>query len=142
MEDGLQLEHIGYAVQKIEEYLVNFFVPLFRPEAISPIVEDATQRVRVAFVTLPGGGRIELIEPLDEVSPVSNLLRSKRGGLYHLCYVVERLDQAIERFREKGCLLICGPTPAQAFDGRRIAFFCTPQNDIVELVERQLARAK
>ena len=36
---------------------------------MTPIVEDPIQRVRIAFATLAGGERIELIEPLDDTSP-------------------------------------------------------------------------
>jgi methylmalonyl-CoA/ethylmalonyl-CoA epimerase len=132
---GLPLDHIGYAVADIEKYLEEFFIPVFRPQTIGLIVEDPIQRVRVAFVTLKGGARIELIQPVDESSPVSKILKNRRGGLYHLCYLVEQLEQEIERFRGKRCLLISGPTPAAAFGRRRIAFLYTPQFDIIELVE-------
>jgi hypothetical protein len=35
-------------------------------------------------------------------------------------------------------MLVSGPTPAVAFDGRRIAFLSTPQRDIILLVESRL----
>lgn len=130
------IDHIGYVVADIERYLKDFAIPLFEPEAVSAIVEDPLQRVRVAFMTLQGGARIELIEPAGDTSPVSSFLKQKRGGLYHLCYAVTDLEREIARFRARGCFLISGPTPATAFNGRRVAFFGTRQNDIVELVER------
>lgn len=136
---AVRFDHVGYAVASIEEYLDEFFVPLFAPLAVSEIVEDPVQRVRIAFATLEGGERIELIEPLDESSPVSKYLGDRRGGLYHLCYVTDSLEETIEEFRAKRCMLFSGPTPAAAFGGRRIAFLFTPQRDIVELVESQSA---
>jgi len=93
--------------------------------------------VRVAFVTLNGGARIELIEPIDDTSPVSRFLTDRRGGLYHVCYSTDSLEESIADFRGRRCMLFSGPTPAAAFDGRRIAFMLTPQRDIVELVERK-----
>jgi len=137
MQAGLSLDHIGYAVANIERYLDTFLIPLLRPQAVSPVIEDPLQRVRIVFVTLVGGGRIELIETIDDASPVRKILGSGRGGLYHVCYVTEDLEQQIERFRDMGCLLISGPTPATAFDGQRIAFLYTPQRDIIELVESE-----
>jgi methylmalonyl-CoA/ethylmalonyl-CoA epimerase len=136
---ALQFDHVGYAVASIEGYLEDFFVPLFAPIAVSDIVEDPLQSVRIAFATLPGGERIELIEPIDDSSPVSKYLGDRRGGLYHLCYSTDSLDEAIEKFRAKRCMLFSGPTPAAAFGGRRIAFLFTPQRDIIELVERASA---
>ncbi len=135
MEDGIKLAHIGYAVADIKRYLAEFVMPLLRPQAVSSVVEDPLQRARIAFVTLAGGAVIELIQPLDAGSPVSKLLEAKRGGLYHLCFWVDNLELQIERFREKGCLPISGPAPAVAFQGRRVAFFFTPQRDVIELVE-------
>ena len=65
----LRFDHIGYAVKSIQNYLEEFYVPLFEPASVGPIVTDLEQRVRVAFVTLDGGEQIELIEPLGEDSP-------------------------------------------------------------------------
>jgi methylmalonyl-CoA/ethylmalonyl-CoA epimerase len=135
---SLHFDHIGYAVASITDYLEDFFVPLFDPARISAIIDDPLQRVRIAFVTLAGGERIELIEPLDGSSPVSAYLGDRRGGLYHLCFSTDSLEEAIQQFRAKRCMLFSGPTPAAAFGGRRIAFLLTPQRDIIELVERDL----
>ena len=132
---GLRLDHIGYAVESIEAYLEGFLLPLLGAGPIGEVVEDPIQRARVLFVALPGGGRLELIEPVDAESPVAGVLKQKRGGLYHLCYAVDDLDGQIERFRQRGCLPISGPSPAAAMGNRRIAFLCTPQFDVVELVE-------
>jgi methylmalonyl-CoA/ethylmalonyl-CoA epimerase len=133
---AVRFDHIGYAVANIERYLDEFFVPLFEPVDVSPVVDDPLQRVRIAFATLAGGERIELIEPMDESSPVSQYLGDRRGGLYHLCYSTDQLEEAIQRFRSKRCMVFSGPTPAAAFGGRRIVFLFTPQRDIIELVER------
>jgi methylmalonyl-CoA/ethylmalonyl-CoA epimerase len=130
-----RLDHIGYAVNNIKEFLEEFFVPLFQPIEISSTVEDPVQRVRVAFVTLAGGVRIELIEPVDDASPISKIIANRNGGIYHLCYSVDSLEGAISVFREKGCMVVSGPAPATAFQGRRIAFMYTPQRDLIEFVE-------
>lgn len=136
---ALRFHHVGYAVAGISDYIDAFLAPLLEPLDIGPIIEDPLQGVRITFVTVGGGVRIELIEPMDESSPVSKYLSDRRGGLYHVCYETDSLDAAIEDFRRKRCMLFSGPTPAAAFDGRRIAFFFTPQRDIIELVESRSA---
>jgi methylmalonyl-CoA/ethylmalonyl-CoA epimerase len=133
--NGLQFDHIGYAVASIADYLETFFVPLYQPVEVTATIEDPGLGVRIAFATLEGGVRIELIEPLSESSPVSKFVGDRRGGLYHLCYATDDLEGEIARFRTCGCMPFSGPTPARAFDGRRVAFLYTPQRDIVELVE-------
>ncbi|HEY7204598.1 MAG TPA: VOC family protein [Methylomirabilota bacterium] len=131
----MRFHHVGYAVAGINRYFKDFFLPLFAPVRVSPIYEDPIQRVRVLFAEVSSGTLIELVEPLDEASPVTRFIGDARGGLYHLCYEVEDLDAAVKRFRKHRCLPLAPPAPAVAFGGRRIVFLMTPQRDLIELVE-------
>lgn len=131
----MRFHHIGCAVESIQDYLDEFFAPLFAPVSVSRTFEDPIQRVRVAFVEVSPGTLIELVEPVGEDSPVRRFVGSPRGGLYHLCYEVNDLEAQIARFRKKRCLLLAAPVPAVAFGGRRIVFLMTPQRDLIELVE-------
>lgn len=133
----MRFHHVGYACASIEVYLAEFMTPLFAPEAVSEVFADPIQKVRVCFVTQPGGTVIELVEPQGEDSPVHAIIGSKRGGLYHLCYEVDDLDAELKRFRARRCLPLGKPVPAVAFGGRRIVFLMTPQRDLIELVEAQ-----
>jgi len=137
----LTFHHLGCALPSIREYLHSFLVPLFGPTAIGEEIEDPLQRIRLLFVELRGGARLELIEPLDETSPLRGILARGHGSLYHCAYLVDDLDESLGRFRAAGCLPISGPTPAVAFGGRRIAFLLTSQKDMLELIE-QLAEAQ
>ena len=137
-ELDLRIHHVGYAVESITEYLDKFLAPIFRPRSVSPIVEDPIQRVRVVFVELPGG-LLELIEPTDASSPVQQIVKRGRGGLYHLCYATSRFDLAIDRMVKNGCRALSRPVPAAAFDQKRLVFLVTPYFDIIELVEADKA---
>ena len=134
----MRFHHIGYAVSSIDDYLAHFLLPLFEPEHVSGKISDPIQNVSVCFVTLAGGTTIELVEPLGENSPISSIVGSSRGGLYHLCYEVDDLEGEISRFRKRKCLPLARPVPAVAFGGRRIVFLMTPQRDLIELVEKDL----
>ena len=136
-----RFHHIGYAVADIRRYLDQHMIPLYAPVHISEPVADPIQKVRVCFVTMRGGSVIELVEPLGDDSPVQRFIGSPRGGLYHLCYEVADLEDAIARFRARGCLPLGHPVPAAAFDGRRILFLMTPQRDLVELLEAEAVRS-
>lgn len=131
----MRFHHIGYAVQSIEDYYADFMAPVFGPVHRSETYADPTQKVAVCFVTMQGGVVIELVEPLGEDSPVRNVVGSKRGGVYHLCYEVEDLKQAIATLRRKRCFPLGPPTPAVAFAGRPIVFLMSPYNDLIELVQ-------
>ena len=130
----MRFHHVGYAVANIQAYLDEFLNPLFRPLRVSVPVADPIQQVRVCFAEMPGGTVIELVEPLGPDSPVNEIIGSRRGGLYHLCYEVDDLDATISQFRAKRYMPLGKPVPAAAFDGRRIVFLLTPQRDLIELL--------
>jgi methylmalonyl-CoA/ethylmalonyl-CoA epimerase len=137
----MRFHHIGYAVGSIAEYLDGFFLEAFAPVHVSAPVADSVQRVRVCFAEMspssagPFGALIELVEPLGSDSPLRSIIGSRRGGLYHLCYEVDDLDGELNRLRRMRCLPLAKPTPAAAFDQRRIVFVLTPQHDLIELLE-------
>lgn len=139
MEPGrtptMRFHHVGYAVKSIEAYLEGFLRPLFDPVAVSESVSDPIQRVTLCFVTMQGGTVIELVEPMGDDSPVSQIVGSSRGGVYHLCYEVDDLEAQVKRFRSKRCLPLGKPVPAVALGGRRIVFIMTPEHDLIELLE-------
>jgi methylmalonyl-CoA/ethylmalonyl-CoA epimerase len=132
----MRFHHIGYAVKDIRSYLDNFLIPLFSPVSVSDPVSDPVQQVTACFAEMQGGTVIELVEPMGTNSPVNSVVDSPRGGLYHVCYEVDDLDAELERFRSKHYLPLGKPVSATAFDGRRIVFLLTPQQDLIEFIER------
>ena len=130
----MKINHIGIAVKSLEtalEYYNNNFG--YIPEG--KIYRDSKQDVKVAFMSAPFNNiRIELIAPLSDESPISNFLDGG-GGLNHICYEVEDINESISIFVSGGSKLISGPTPAVAFEGKKIAFLFTKGREIIELVE-------
>ena len=133
--EGARFHHIGQAVADISRHIEEFLRPVFGDLPITAAVADPIQRVRVCFVTMPGGVMVELVEPHGEQSPVRDIVGSSRGGLYHVCYEVPDLDRALAALRRMRCLPLGRPVPAAAFEGRRIVFLITPQRDLIELLE-------
>lgn len=132
---GLVFEHAGYAVEDISQCLSQLVVPAFKPLSVGPIIEDPVQHVRVCFVILQGGGKLELIEPVSDTSPIRRLLRERRPGLYHCCFQTEDLGGSINALLRQGAVLTSNPVPATAYEGRQIAFLFSDRIGLVELVE-------
>jgi len=130
---GLKLHHIGIAVRSIAQQ-GTAYCEAFGIAAPRAIVDDEAQSVRVAFAELANGVAVEFVEPIGDRSPISRLL-GRGGGLYHVCYEVGDLESRVAHVRASGGMLVSGPTPAPAFDGRRIAFVYTAGHDLVEFVE-------
>jgi methylmalonyl-CoA/ethylmalonyl-CoA epimerase len=104
---------------------------------VSEVFEDPIQRTRVAFLDLssPAPVQLELVEPATVDSPVARFLQ-KGGGLHHLCYEVDDLQEQIRWMKSQRAVLIRSPKPAVAFSGRHIAWVCTRDSLLVEYLER------
>ena len=135
MTSGFRVDHVGVAVKDIDESLAQY-TELFGYRLVRGPFDDPQQQARVAFICTddPGDTVLELVAPLDEQSQVQRVL-AKGLSLYHVCYEVPDIEQAISHLRQQRCLLVSGPTPAVAYDGRPIAWLYTPNRQLTELVE-------
>lgn len=134
MIDG-RLHHVGYVVSSIEKDAPGFQTALnARWDGV--VIHDPIQRVRVSFLSTPNpnDALIELVEPAEPQSPVTQFLE-KGGGLHHLCYEVPNLQQLLEQARARKLIVVRKPQPAVAFGGRLIAWVITPQKLLVEYLE-------
>jgi methylmalonyl-CoA/ethylmalonyl-CoA epimerase len=136
------LHHVGYVVSSIAESLERWRAAV-SAIAISESFDDPIQRARVIFLDLPPAGsvKLELIEPLGDESPVAKF-DQKGGGLHHLCFEVDDIEQQIQKMRSLKAMLVRRPQPAVAFAGRRIAWIQTREKLLVEYLERAIREAQ
>jgi len=130
----MKLDHLGMAVKDIEA-ASRFYSKSLGWKINSKVVYDPLQKVNILFMSDENGFVYELLEPIDDQSPVSRFLK-KRVSLYHFCYSVENLRGKINDLTKNGFYLISGPDKAIAFNGRLIAFLINRDNLIIELVEQ------
>ncbi|MBQ3364705.1 MAG: VOC family protein [Muribaculaceae bacterium] len=135
MNSELTFHHVGIACHNIEKTLPFYAAMGY---AAAPVVDDLIQHVRVCFLDKEGAPRLELLEPLDDQSPVARTLASSGVTPYHLCYQVQDIENAIQSLRGQRFLLVTGPVPACAMGNRRIAFLFKKDVGLVELVEQDL----
>ncbi len=128
--------HVGFVVASIPNS-VNGFASMLQADWDEHIYHDPNQRVRVTFLKSRKAGDPlwELVEPADDKSPV-HAFAAKGGGLHHVCYVVENLEQALADARKLGALVTRQQMPAVAFGGRRIAWIYTKNRLLIEYLER------
>lgn len=131
----VRLHHIGYVVASIEESGDSFARSL-GAKWNRNIVFDPLQNVRVTFLegATATDSLVELVEPGGPGSPVSRFLE-RGGGLHHLCYEVDALDEHLGFCKAVGTIVIKSPVPAVAFGGRRIAWAVTKKRLLVEFLE-------
>lgn len=135
-ENSITFHHFGYVVPSIKD-VANDFACSLMLEWDGCIVHDPLQSVYVAFLRprAPGNAVMELVQPEGERSPVHGFCQ-RGGGLHHVCYELNRLDQKLQRARAHGDLIARMPLPAAAFEGRRIAWVYTKNRLLVEYLER------
>jgi methylmalonyl-CoA/ethylmalonyl-CoA epimerase len=131
MPSDLKFHHIGLACRDMAKDRRDHELLGYRAEGAE--FSDPLQRIRGLFMTL-GSMRVELLEPLDETSPLTSYL--KRGiKIYHECFLSTNLAQSIEALEAHGARLVSAPTPAVAFENRLIAFLILPSQMLIELIE-------
>ncbi|HOJ71055.1 MAG TPA: VOC family protein [Syntrophorhabdaceae bacterium] len=141
----MRLNHIGIIVKDIEEYK-----RLFYDIGLHTTTEPATdpiQKVTGLFIDVgfDNNVHIELLEPVDDTSPVTNFLKKKGGGLHHLCFEVDDIQKKTEEFKKKGFKVVSPPVECIAYDENfkracathtKIAFFMASDRMLIELIEK------
>lgn len=129
--------HIGFVVASIENS-VEGFLQFLHDEWNGKIFHDPNQVVKVTFLhsKRPGNPVLELVEPAGDKSPVTPFLK-RGGGLHHLCYEIDNLEEQLRWSRTQGASVVRPPLPAVAFEGRRIAWVYTRNKVLVKYLERQ-----
>ena len=77
------------------------------------------EKVRVTILG-EGAGRVELLEPTSEDSPVGKFLQERGEGLHHLCFMVDSVEDACNRLAASGYRLAGGVRSGS--EGTKIAF--------------------
>ncbi len=52
------------------------------------------------------GTAVELIEPLDENSPISQFLEKRGEGVHHICFLVDDIESSLQALKKEGVRLI------------------------------------
>lgn len=129
---GLSFHHVGLACRDLGVEAAAHAVLGYVPEG--EVFEDPHQRIRGWFHAL-GPFRVELLEPLDEQSPLVSWL--ERGvRMYHVCYETDDLDGALAQLLAGGHRTVSAATPAVAFGGRPVAFVMLRTRGLIELLQR------
>ena len=94
--------------------------------------------VRVVFVTAPNG-KVELMEPLNDTSPVAKFLeRNPDGGLHHICFDVPDLLASRDQLLASGARILGSSDPKIGAHGKPVLFI-HPKDMTGSLIELQQA---
>jgi methylmalonyl-CoA/ethylmalonyl-CoA epimerase len=128
------LNHVGVAVPDIEQ-ACETYRSLYGATDITTPFDMPEQGVKVCFVNLPNS-QIELIEPLNDASPIANFIKKNpAGGQHHVCFEVADIHEAAAEMEKRGATVL--GKPRIGAHGTLI-IFVHPKNSngvLVELME-------
>ncbi len=122
MEKGIleNLYHVAIAVRDLSAVEEVYKTALGLRVEHREVVED--QGVKTSMlVPEDGGTAIELLEPMDENSPISKFLDKRGEGIHHICFKVDDIEAVLERLKKQGVRLI-DESPRPGAYNSRVAF--------------------
>ncbi len=130
------INHIAIAVPDIQAAMAQWQA---RTGAdISAVQTLPEHGVHVAFIPAENG-KVELLEPIDDQSPISKFLeKNPDGGLHHICFDVEDIYASRDRLLKEGGRVLGGPEPRIGAHGKPVIFI-HPKDLSGTLIELQQA---
>lgn len=125
-----KIDHIGIAVNSLAGAVPVWIALLGENPAGEEEVPG--EGVRVAFFGR-GPGRVELLEPTRDDSPVARHIERRGPGVHHVCLAVEDLEAALRRAEAAGLALL--PPGIRKGAGGRLVAFLHPRSAGGVLVE-------
>lgn len=125
--------HIGIACRNIDKTAEVYSALGYKK---GDVVFDPLQNINICFLSHPSMPLVELLSPVDENSPVVQILDKNGVTPYHTCYVVNNLEDAIKAFKHRRYVIVSKPKEACAIENRRVAFMYNADMGLIELVEK------
>ena len=93
------LDHIAIAVPDLEASIKRFMEDFGLSFEGTENVEAA--KTSTAFFPVPPTS-IELVHPLNGEGPIAKYLEKKPGGIHHICFRSDNIEEDVARLKAKG----------------------------------------
>lgn len=113
-----KIEHIGIAVKNLENSNALFTKLLGTPSYKTETVKS--EGVKTAFFKL-GHTKIELLEALNDESPIAKFINKNGEGMHHIAFEVDDIEAEIKRLMLEG-FLVLNEKPKNGADYKRVVF--------------------
>lgn len=94
----MKIDHIAIAVNDVEDAAKKYKEALGVEDIEYETVES--EGVKLAIIHLENG-RIELMEPTNDTSPIKKFLEKKGQGLHHMALATQDIESEVQRM--EGC---------------------------------------
>ena len=132
MLENAIFHHIGTAVKSIEKVK---YIYLSMGYTVTDTVIVPVQKVYVAYAKKKGFPTIEMLEPLDDTSPVKGILNKNGNTPYHMCWAVSDLQATIADMRKEGFRPLSKPVPGHGLDDALMVFLYNINYGLIQIME-------
>lgn len=132
MIDSMKFHHIGVAVKDIEKTAAVYVQGGYTQ---SIVTFDSIQNVNICWLTKEGMPTVELLAPVDELSPVCKILEKNGVTPYHTCYIVDDMESAVTSLRKMKYVVVVKQVEASAITNCKVCFLFNKNVGLIELVE-------
>jgi methylmalonyl-CoA/ethylmalonyl-CoA epimerase len=113
-----KLEHLGFAVKNLSEsnrlYTELLGTEPYKQETVS------SENVTTSFFKV-GDVKVELLEALDDQSPIATFIQNRGEGIHHIAFEVQNIRQEIKRLKKAGFQVIY-EEPRKGADNKLVTF--------------------
>jgi methylmalonyl-CoA/ethylmalonyl-CoA epimerase len=113
----MKIDHIAIAVKDVEEAAKTYKEALGVDKIEYETVES--EGVKLAIIHLENG-RIELMQPTNDSSPIKKFLDKKGQGLHHMALQTENIEGEVERMERCGIQFLGKIRPGS--EGTKVTF--------------------
>ncbi|MDT8899135.1 MAG: methylmalonyl-CoA epimerase [Thermanaerothrix sp.] len=112
-----KINHIAIAVPDVDAALAFWQDALGL--TVDHIEDVPSQQATVVFIPV-GDSEVELVKPTSGDTGVARFIAERGGGMHHLCFEVDNIEEMLAQLKEKGIRLI-NESPLE-LPGRKMAF--------------------
>ena len=118
--ENKKINHIAIVVPDVKEAALKWQQALNMKKSEIIILEE--HGVKVVFLEF-SNLKIELLEPLNDKSPISKFLeKNPKGGMHHICFEVEKITETINALKNKNINILGDGNPKIGAHNKPVVF--------------------
>ena len=118
--ENKKINHIAIVVPNVNEAALKWQQALNMKKSEIIILEE--HGVKVVFLEF-SNLKIELLEPLNNESPISKFLeKNPKGGMHHICFEVEKITETINSLKDKNINILGDGKPKIGAHDKPVVF--------------------
>lgn len=130
----MEFHHIGVIVKNINLAL-PYLKKLLNSKKKSNIIIDKKWKIKILFIEHKKKILFEIIEPLNNKSPISKSLENNINIINHIAFISKNFKKDKDMIIANGCIPVTKALKASAFK-KKIQFFLTKEKFLIELIEK------